>query len=44
VKDNLAYIFNGIKFISITKIDAIDRLIDTHTIKIELALEEYKKK
>lgn len=44
MKDNLAYIFNGIKFISVRKIDAIDNLINIHKDEIELALEEYKDK
>ena len=44
MKDNIAYTFNGDKFICVNKDELIDELIDNHKDQIEVSYEEYKDK
>jgi hypothetical protein len=44
MKDNIAYTFNGDKFIGVNKDELIDELIDNHKDQIEVSYEEYKDK
>jgi hypothetical protein len=42
MKDNLAYVFNGHKFISIHKNEMLNELIDQHTNEINISLDKNK--
>ena len=44
MKDNIAYTFDGDKFICVNKDELIDELIDNHKDQIEVSYEEYKDK
>jgi transposase-like protein len=44
MRDNLAYVFNGDKFISIRKNEMLNDLIDQHTNEINISLEKNKNK
>ena len=44
LKNDIAYIFDGIKFSAVSKNEAIDDLISTHMNEIEASAEEYKGK
>ena len=44
MKDNLAYVFNGHKFISIHKNEMLNELIDQHTNEINISLDKNKNK
>ena len=44
IKDNNAYIFNGTKFCSISKIEALNDLINSHLDEIESSTTEYENK
>ena len=44
LKDNIAYIFNGIKFVAINKTKVLDELITSHINEIEKNVDEYKNK
>jgi hypothetical protein len=44
MRDNLAYVFNGDKFISIHKNEMLNDLIDQHTNEINISLEKNKNK
>ena len=43
-KNDIAYIFNGIHFISVRKTEMINDLIDLHTKEINLSIEKNKNK
>ena len=43
-KDNIAYTYDGNKFICVNKDELIDELIDNHKDQIEVSYEEYKYK
>ena len=42
VRDNIAYIFDGNKFISVKKNDIVSEMIDNYADEIEISLDEYK--
>lgn len=42
LKDDIAYIFNGSKFITVRKNEMLNDLIDTHVNEITTSLEKYK--
>ena len=44
MKDDIAYIFNGVHFISVRKTEMINELIDLHTKEINLSIEKNKNK
>ena len=44
MKDNIAYTYDGNKFICVNKNELIDELIDNHKDQIEVSYEEYKDK
>ncbi len=44
LRDDLAYVFDGGKFVTTKKTKAITELIDNHIDSIEISLEEYKEK
>jgi hypothetical protein len=44
LKDNIAYIFNGIKFVAMNKNKVIDNLITSHINEIEKKADVYKNK
>ncbi len=44
LKDDLAYVFNGKKFIAVKKHEMLTELIDIHSNEINLSLESYDKK
>ena len=44
MKDDIAYIFDGEKFIAIKKNDLINEIIENHKDQIEESMEEYKSK
>jgi hypothetical protein len=44
MRDNLAYVFNGDKFISIHKNEMLNELIDQHTNEINISLDKNKNK
>ncbi len=44
LRDDLAYVFDGGKFVTTKKTKAINELIDNHMDNIEISLEEYKEK
>ena len=44
MKDNIAYTYNGKKFISVNKDELIDELIENHKDQIEISYDEYKDK
>jgi len=44
LRDDLAYIFDGNKFVTTKKNTAITELIDNHIYSIEISLDEYKEK
>ena len=44
MRDNLAYIFDGIKFISVNKNEVISKLISTHSDELGVAFDDYKNK
>jgi hypothetical protein len=44
MKDNIAYTYNGNKFICVNKDELIDELIDIHKDQIEISYESYKNK
>ena len=44
LRDDLAYIFDGNKFVTTKKNTAINELIDNHIDSIEISLDEYKEK
>ena len=44
MRDNLAYIFDGSKFISVNKNDMISKLISTHSDELVTTFDDYKNK
>jgi len=44
MKDDLAYIFDGEKFVTATKNDVITRLIENYAEQVEISLEDYRDK
>jgi uncharacterized protein YpiB (UPF0302 family) len=42
--NNIAHVFDGEKFITMKKNEAINELIDNHLENIEISLEEYREK
>ena len=44
MKDNIAYTYNGNKFICVNKDELIDELIENHKDQIEVSYDEYKDK
>lgn len=44
MRDNLAYIFDGSKFISVNKNEVISKLISTHSDELSVAYDDYKNK
>ena len=44
MKDDIAYIFNGIHFITVRKNEMLNELIDCHTKEINISLEKNKNK
>ena len=44
LKDQYAYIYNGIKFIAVLKSDILEELVDNHFENIEYSADEYKEK
>jgi len=44
LRDNIAYIFNGDKFVASDKNDTLNELINDHTNEINLSLDNHRKK